>query len=113
MPHYHIRYNPSRSEIYASVAEWSNAADCKSAGRVLRGFESLPAHKEKPVRALFFVRREESKFLCFRGIRTGGGMYERSEEAEPRPTDVTKTRAIAKFLVTNSEFRSGAESFNL
>ena len=29
---------------HGQVAEWSNAADCKSADFGLRGFESLPAH---------------------------------------------------------------------
>ncbi len=32
-------------EKSGSVAEWSIAADCKSADFGLRGFESLPAHK--------------------------------------------------------------------
>lgn len=39
------------------MAERSNAADCKSAALGLRGFESLPAHREKtaPNMGLFLL----------------------------------------------------------
>jgi len=41
---------------------------------------------------VFFVCPEESKLLCFRGIRTSGALNERSESGELCPIVLNEVR---------------------
>lgn len=42
----HVGSNPTPSAKYGKVPEWLKGTDCKSVGICLRGFESLPSHKQ-------------------------------------------------------------------
>lgn len=54
------------------VGKWSKRADCKSVGCRLRGFESLPAHKEIP-KGVSGIRKVLGSSACA-GYLSGNGV---------------------------------------
>lgn len=64
-------HNFPNNHIHASVAERSNATDCKSVGISLRWFESSPAHQDTTQRSLTdFVMGDTKCRPCVRRSKT-------------------------------------------
>ena len=59
---FYLHMSPKNANIYlfAGIAKWSNASDCKSAGFGLRRFDSYSQHQEKILSSRLGI------FLCLK-----------------------------------------------